>query len=127
ELSGSKIRLWPPQWLVGPLCRVWTVLPLGAWQQRSAWPWSNTIDDEAVCGAAAFALLERPSCHLLSRQLQDRLDRGASGNIDQLVAGPLALLDQIDHRQQHLAILGENLGRRLHYPTTARTRIPNLA
>src|SRR5262245_492885 len=57
-LSGSKIRLWPPQWLVGPLCRVWTVLPLGAWQQRSAWPWSNTIDDEAVCGAAAFALLE---------------------------------------------------------------------
>jgi hypothetical protein len=50
---------------------------------------------------------------LLSRQLQDRLDGGASGNVDQFVAGPLALLDQIDHRHQHLAILGEELGQLL--------------
>src|SRR5215467_16347958 len=63
--------------------------------------------------APAFSLLRRPSGYLLGRQLQDRLNRGAPSNIDQLVAGPLALLDQIDHRQQHLAVPGEELGQLL--------------
>src|SRR5215469_15431968 len=63
--------------------------------------------------APALSLLRRPSRHLLSRQLQDRLDGGAPGNVDQFVAGPLALLDQIDHGQQQLPVPGEKLGQLL--------------
>jgi len=37
------------------------------------------------------------------------LDRGASCNIDQFVAGHLALLDEIHHGQQQLPALGEKL------------------
>jgi len=59
--------------------------------------------------SSLLALLAWPG-HLLRRQPQHRLDRGASRNIDQFVAGHLALLDQIHHGQQQLPALGEKLG-----------------
>jgi len=43
-------------------------------------------------------------------QLQHRLKDGASGNIDDLIAGHPALLDQIQHRQQRLPVLGKERG-----------------
>jgi len=49
--------------------------------------------------SSLLALLAWPG-HLLRRQPQHRLDRGASCHIDQFVAGHLAMLDEIHHGQQ---------------------------
>src|SRR5678809_358957 len=62
--------------------------------------------------SSLLALLAWPG-HLLRRQSQHRLDRGPSRNIDQFVAGHLALLDEIHHGQQQLPALGEKLGQLL--------------
>src|ERR1019366_7922734 len=64
-----------------------------------------TIENHAF--RAAFALLLRASRYLRGGQLQHRLKDGASGDIDELIAGHPALLDQIYHRQQPLPVLGE--------------------
>jgi hypothetical protein len=61
-------------------------------------------------GAAALALLRRSPGYLCGGQLQDGLNGGASGHVDQFVAGHLALLDQIDHRQHPLPVVGQKLG-----------------
>jgi hypothetical protein len=50
--------------------------------------------------ATAFPRLRRPTGRLLGGQSQHRLDSGPPGGVDQLVTGALALLDQVDHRQQ---------------------------
>ena len=59
-----------------------------------------------------LALLAWPG-HLLRRQPQHCLDRGAPCHIDQFVAGHLALLDEIHHGQQQLPALAEKLGQLL--------------
>lgn len=54
-----------------------------------------------------LSLLTRTASRLLSGQLQDGLDGGAAGHIDQIVAGQAALLNQIHHGQKELPVLGE--------------------
>ena len=57
--------------------------------------------------AAALALLRRPPGRMVGRKLQYRLDGGAAGYVNQLVAGKTALLDQIHHGQKNLPAPGQ--------------------
>ena len=70
-----------------------------------------TIEDDL--GGSPFALLRRTSGGLHRRQLQNGLDGGSSGDVDQLAAGQLALLDQIHHGQKPLPILDQEAGQLL--------------
>jgi len=59
---------------------------------------------------ASLALLLRAARGLHGRKLQHGLNGRSSGDVDQFVAGHLALLDQIHHGQQRLPILGQKAG-----------------
>jgi hypothetical protein len=58
-------------------------------------------------------LLLRTSRHLRGGQLQDGLKNGSACNINELIASHAALLDQLDHGQQPLPVLGEERGQLL--------------
>ena len=57
----------------------------------------------------AASLLLRPR-HLHRAHLQDRLDGRTAHDVDHLVDGPLALLEQLDHREQQLSVLRQPAG-----------------
>jgi hypothetical protein len=57
--------------------------------------WLPTMEDHVP--GAPLALLRRTSCGLARRQLQHGPNRGATGYIDQFVAGRSALLNQVHH------------------------------
>jgi hypothetical protein len=69
------------------------------------------IEDDL--GGAPLALLRRTSRGLHGRQLQDGLNGRSPGDVDQLVAGQLALLDQIHHGQKPLPVLDQEAGQLL--------------
>jgi len=58
-------------------------------------------------------LLAPASRHLRGGQLQQRLKHGSASDIDELIAGDAALLDQFHHRQQALPVLGQECGQLL--------------
>jgi hypothetical protein len=64
-------------------------------------------------GLTALALLRRTARYLRGRKLQNGLEDGSAGDIDELVAGHPALLDQIYHGQKPLPVLGEERGQLL--------------
>jgi hypothetical protein len=47
---------------------------------------------------------------LLGAHAKDRLDRRAAHYVDHLVDRPLALRDEVEHRQEKLPILGQKRG-----------------
>ena len=57
----------------------------------------------------APSLLFRPR-HGLGTHLQHRLDGRSAHHVDQLVDGPLTLLQQLDHREQQLPVLRQPTG-----------------
>ena len=70
--------------------------------------WLTTIKNHVA--GAPLALLRRTSRGLDGRKLQHGLNGRSSGDVDQLVAGHLALLDQIHHGQKPLPVLDQETG-----------------
>ena len=83
---------------------------------------SNLQADHAVLAAVPADFTGRlagmlRAGHLLGRQLQDGLDRGPTRHVDQLVDGHLRLRDQLQHGQEQLAFLAQELGQRPAAPS----------
>ena len=74
--------------------------------ERDASLLGAVVDDVAV---GLLALLLGPG-QLGGAHQQDGLDGGAAHDVDEVVDGGLGVLDQVEHGQEELAVLGEDVG-----------------
>ena len=68
--------------------------------------WRAVVDDVAV-GLLALLL---GAGDLGGAHEQDGLDGGPAHDVDEVIDGGLGVLDQVEHGQQELAVLGEETG-----------------